>query len=184
MSLLLVGLFPLPSCSIRSAPGNYGNVAGRCQDVGSLEVGVQLRPPPVFITAGLPSPHRGPGHAGSVFPNRERSDSPLRFQNKPQSRGEGGILTLKALFEQVFSTGSIHFLQKMCVHGSACVKKEKEKRSSDVTSDRIERKLLTMISHFKQFRADWVVGFERALLQQKSISNGNQSCESPVCVVF
>lgn len=119
--LLLVGLFPLPFCSIRSAPGNYGNVAGRCQDVGSLEVGVQLRPPPVFITAGLPSPHRGPGHAGSVFPNRERSDSPLRFQNKPQSRGEGGILTLKALFEQVFSTRHIHFSQKMCVHGSVCV---------------------------------------------------------------
>ncbi|KAG7239209.1 hypothetical protein INR49_029962 [Caranx melampygus] len=65
--------------------GHYGNTAGRCQDVGSLGVGVQLRPPPVFIHRRPPIPPPGPSLAGSVFPNRERTDSPLRFQNRPMN---------------------------------------------------------------------------------------------------
>ncbi|KAL3979712.1 betaine-homocysteine S-methyltransferase [Sarotherodon galilaeus] len=45
---------------------------------GSLGVGVQLRPPPLFIHRRLPIPPPGPSLAGSVFLNRESSDSPLR----------------------------------------------------------------------------------------------------------
>ena len=91
-------VFPFSQIS----PGHYGNTAGRCQDVGSLGVGVQLRPPPVFIHRRPPIPPPGPSLAGSVFLNRERSDSPLRFQNRPRTGGGGRQLTLKALFKQVF----------------------------------------------------------------------------------
>lgn len=48
-------------------------------------------------TAGLPSPHRGPRLAGSVC---ERSDSPLRFQNRPRTRGRAAV-NVNGLFERV-----------------------------------------------------------------------------------
>ncbi|TNN68498.1 hypothetical protein EYF80_021283 [Liparis tanakae] len=57
---------------VQIRPRLYGNTTGRCQDVGSLGVGVQLRPPPVFIHRRPPIPPPGPSLAGSVFLNRER----------------------------------------------------------------------------------------------------------------
>lgn len=80
-------------------PGHYGNTADRCQDVRSLGVGVQLRPPPVFIHRRPPFPP--PSFRLAVFLNRQSSDSPLRFQNRPWTGG-GRQWTLKGLFKQVW----------------------------------------------------------------------------------
>ncbi|KAI9544100.1 hypothetical protein NQZ68_005149 [Dissostichus eleginoides] len=73
------------------SPGHYGNTAGRCQDVGSLGVGVQLRPPPVFIHRRPPIPPPGPSLAGSVFLNRKRGVTHHSgFKTGHEREGEGG----------------------------------------------------------------------------------------------
>lgn len=104
------GAFP----SLRSSPRSlWEHDRAVVRMSGSLGVGVQLRPPPLFIYRRLPIPPPGPSLAGSVFLNRESSDSPLRFQNRPRT-GAGRQLTLKALFSWVFQlptrSHAMHYL--------------------------------------------------------------------------
>lgn len=154
--------------SLRSAPvtmGTWRPLSG-CGVLGSgspaaSTSGVYHRRPPI--------PPPGPGLAGSVFLNRERSDSPLRFQNRPWPGG-GRRLTLKALFKQVFQlTTDISCnsgLMKYFIWASKCA--VFKNRNCALTSG-LAKSDANHLPSFKQFHADWAACFEHPLLQGKSI---------------
>lgn len=86
-------------------------MVGLRQDVGFIEVGVQLRPPPVFIiAAGFPSPRRAPPCAGRIifFFLTERGVTHSSGFKKQAVTGEewGAAEPLKALFKQVLQLSS------------------------------------------------------------------------------
>lgn len=92
-------------------------MVGLRQDVGFIEVGVQLRPPPVFIiAAGFPSPRRGPALCRPdiffffFFFLTERGVTHSSGFKKQAVTGEewggGAAEPLKALFKQVLLLSS------------------------------------------------------------------------------
>lgn len=163
---LFLFFFSLSLSQISS--GHYGNTADRCQDAGSLKVGVQLRPPPPFISAGLPSPLQAPVLPDLFFQTGEEW---LTTPVSKQATGEGGwgavnveggclnrCLNSPQTCHATVGLWSNFIWASKC---GVCLKKKKTVLTSWCNANHS--------SVLSKFPADWVAGFEHTLLQEKSI---------------
>ena len=186
------------------SPGHYGNT-GLCQDVGSLGVGVQLRPPPVVHPPPASHPPTGaPSLRPDLFfckPSEEWLTTPV----SKQAKNRAAVNDYRPCLNRCLSSPHTHrdtdtrtesshaapaaaasFLLAFHTKDRICGAWEVAWNHA-LTSGSTKSDARLTADLFKQFHTVCADGFEYALLQEKSIKwkfVAGQSCESLACIPF